>query len=179
MAVMGAKTGQSSAYHIENSSSKEVGLLSKSPISEETDYGNCNQIIQHSGSSAPGTGGPTPKRSRPRRSFKTPFLQETKTTSGFNMATTAHGAFTGAQRQPLKDLGIDTQHQRNSTPFGTGEKIVACRMSNNNSLALDELQTGELSFGGSDIFTSTAREQTQVLGSKVPGNIYDETTADF
>lgn len=95
------------------------------------------------------------------------------------MAKSAHGACSTTKGQPLKDLGVDTQNQCNSTPFGTGQKIVDCRMSNENSLALNEVEVGDLSFENSDIFTSTAREQTRVLASTVPGNISDETTADF
>ena len=180
MVVMGAKTGQSDAYHKENVSSKAVEISSEKPVLEETEFGNSGtEFTKSFGSSASSRNGPTPKRSKPRRSFKTPFLQQPIINLGFKSAKNTHGALPQTKRQPLKDLGIGTQGQRNSMPIEPFQKIVDCGMSNDNSLALDEVDVGNLSFEGSDIFTSTARERTQVLRSRVPENIYDETTADF
>lgn len=180
MAVMGTKTGKPGAYHRENGSSKGVGIPLENTVREETDCSNSGtEFSQHSGSSASSRSGPTPKRSRPRPSFKTPFLQQTKTTLGLHSAKSAHGTFPRTKRQPLKDLRIGTQNRRNSMHFEPSQKTVDCRMSSDNGLAPDEGEVGDVSFEGSEIFTSTAREQTQVLRSKISENIYDETTADF
>lgn len=180
MAAVGVKNVQSDTYHKENVSSKEVDIPSENSVMEETDYCNSGTEISKSfGSSASGRSAPTPKRSKPRRSFKTPFLQQNQTSLGFKSAKSTQGTLPRAKRQPLKDLEAGRQNQCKSMPFQSGQKVGDCRMNNDNGLALDEVDVGDVSFEGSDIFTSTAKGRTQVLRSRLPENIYDETTADF
>ncbi|SLM38433.1 hypothetical protein LPUS_08646 [Lasallia pustulata] len=181
MAVMGARTGQSDAYQKEDFSLKGAKIPPpEDPVSEEVDRGSSDtENTKSFGSSASSKSEPTPKRSKPRRSFKSPFLQRSDTCMGFKSAKSTHGGPPRAKRQPLKDIGVGTQDQRNSTPSEPSQKLGKCLINNDNSLALDEVDVGDLSFEGSNIFTSTAREGTQVLRSRIPQKIYDETTTEF
>ena len=187
MVVMGAKSGQRAVFHKETVSLKGVEISSDNPILEEADYCNPDtKFTQPMGSNASSRSGPTPKRSKPRRSFQTPFRQQPRIYVGSKPVKSTHGTISKVGRQPLKDLGVSTKNQRNPTPSGPGQKaderhegLVDCHMNNENNAALGEVDFGDLSFGGSDIFTSTAKEETQVLRSRIPKDIYDETTADF
>ncbi len=170
MAVMGLKTEQSL------------------PRSDVPDRGVDNTSVdiratQSFESGASSKGGPTPKRTKPRRITRTPSKKKGKINLGSKTVKTAHYATTEATRQPFKDLGM-SMHNRSPTKlqaYGCSQNQQQCDANwiESEDRCGGTMEFGDISFGGSDIFTSTEKNSSSDRRNHVRASFDDETTADF
>lgn len=128
-------------------------------------------------------GGPTPKRTKTRKSLKSSVAHHSKAFPG----TAGRKGTKENQRRPLKDLGFSNQNQEGSTPtqhlsskYPQSEHIH--RNKDLGMLCEDEnfqMDKTSGSFDDSDIFTSTDQHQYDLGCERVRTDIYDDTTVDI
>lgn len=172
MAVMGMKrTRDSGKARTENS---EIGLVeerfqSGHPLEVDIgEYSNMD-LFDSFDSDTSLIGGPTPKRTKPRRSFKPSLAHHTKAQLGSANET--------GDRRPMKDLGSAKQNMDVSTVQmqHTDAKEVGKESENVNF----ELGESSGSFNESEIFTSTDQHQFRSRHQRVGTEIYEDTTVEF
>ena len=163
-----------------------VGTYENLPITEDQiPHSPTQDFLRAFGSSTSTRNGPTPKRSKPRRSTKTPTMQQSRILSGSRTVKSAHMDFPQLQRQPLTDLGFDGRNKclpsstHRGDKFGDGDEppILGQSEADDHIHAADGV--GDLSFGDSDIFASTDHQRENKNSLSTGRDIYDETTADF
>lgn len=181
MAVMGLKTEQTSALVHNPARSSIKDIFIDSPVTQRDSRGQTTTASAPSiESSTSSKSGPTPKRTRPRRTTRTPSMHRTKIDIGANTVKTAHDT---TSRPPLTDLSVSVH---NRSPVRTqwhgmgkvqpGQDGVWI---NAKDQGVEAIELGDLSFGGSDIFTSTEKARPSAAEDYGHSQLYDESTADF
>lgn len=118
-------------------------------------------------------GGPTPKRTKPRRSFKNTLAHHTKV----HLQPTTETRTQNGHRCPMKDLGIIKQNMDVSTAQMQDTNMKEIEKESENA----EFEMGEIggSFNDSDIFNSTDQYQFRSEHHRAGTEIYEDTTAEF
>ncbi len=184
MAVMGFKTEQPPAltHGPEKSGSRDIFV-----DSPDAYQGSRRQTATAPApsfeSSTSSKSGPTPKRTRPRRTTRTPSMHQTKISTDAITVKTAHDTASRSTRQPLKDLSVSIS---NRSPVRTQQHgLGKLRQEREYSWVdgknhVDEvMELGDLSFGGSDLFASTEKECSSAPDEQGHLQLHDESTADF
>jgi len=184
MAVMGFKTEQSVPLpsNTVNSDTSEISV--DTPIGQQaTRRERTTHSTQSFGSSTSSRSGPTPKRTRPRRITKTLSMSQTRINLGAKTVKTAHNNMSRSPRHPLKDLGVG---MHNKSPVKTQRHGPSKGQQEPSSNGIDMedrydavMEIGDLSFGGSDIFTSTEKQLPPTPHEHTHLDVDEETTADF
>lgn len=134
------------------------------------------------GSSASSKNGPTPKRTKPRKSFKIPTIHQPRLNAGATTSRSPQKGGSALRRPPLTDVSLG---RGNASPTRRNHGITG--KANKQSLTqkgLDDLElkppgeAEDVSFDASGIFTSTPATP-QAVAAQNSQKIYDETTADF
>lgn len=134
-------------------------------------------------SSTSSKSGPTPKRTRPRRTTRSPTMHQTKISTVAKTVKTAHDTTSRSTRQPLKDLSVSLY---NRSPVRTQEHGLGKPQQERDYSWVagkhhgdEATELGDLSFGGSDLFASTEKECSSTRDERRPSQLLDESTADF
>ncbi|KAI9879199.1 MAG: hypothetical protein M1830_009274 [Pleopsidium flavum] len=186
MAVMGFKREQSATLHSNTTESETNMAPVDTPVGQHATRQQRNtESTQSFGSSTSSKSGSTPKRTRTRRNTKTPSIQQKEIELAARTIKAAQNAMSRSPRHPLKDLGVSMHNmspvktQRHGYDKGHQEPNPdrdGIRMGKQYDVVMD---LGDLSFGGSDIFTSTEKELSPSQHEQTLLDDYDETTADF
>lgn len=184
MAVMGLKPDQASAHSYNPATSSLKDIFVDSPKSQ---HGSRRQTTtatsQSFESSTSSKSGPTPKRTRPRRSTRTLSMQQAKIDLGTKTVKTAHDTTSRSSREPLKDLSVSVHNkspvrtQRHG--FGKPQPEPHHHWTDGKDQGDEAMEDDDPSFGGSDIFTSTEKEQALAWDDQGHSQVYEESTADF
>ena len=177
MAVMGITKNQGTACNTSTTGSREEPSVSSpckpaSPDLPASDVG----LTPSSESSTGNRSGPTPKRTKRRRSLQSKRDE---------VVTTARASTRSVMRQrrvPLAEIGsrqsrgpvTPTQllpHSHSYNPKETDGEAL--------HMTSRHLDSDDESFGGGDVFTSTDQQHLPFLGNKPSENMSDETTFDF
>ena len=184
MAVMGLKSEQASAvaHHSAKASSNDIYV--DSPDGHQASRTQSTTASAQSfESSTSSKSGPTPKRTRPRRTTKTSSLQQTKIDLGAKTVKTAHDTTYQPSRQPLKDVGMGVPNRSpvRAARHGFGKpQLEGDRGWIGGEDRADEvMELGDLSFGGSDVFPSTEKEPSSARDEHGNSHLYEESTTDF
>ena len=183
MAVMGPKTEQATSLAPNMASSGHCDIFVDSEFGGQDVRRQRNTASAQSfESNTSSKSGPTPKRTRPRRNTRTPSMQQTKIDVGAKTAKIVHDTRSQSTRQVLKDLGVSVH---NKSPMKTQQHGLGKWQQEQDSISIagedqDEelMDFGDLSFGGSDVFTSTGKEPSPPQ-DKAESHLDDETTADL
>ena len=184
MAVMGLKTDQAPALTHNPPKPSIKDIFADNSAGQHGSRSQTTTASSHSvESSTSSKSGPTPKRTRPRRSTRTPNTQQTKITLGAKTVKTAHDTISQSTRQPLKELGAAVH---NRSPVKTQRHGSGKLQPGQDHVWVDErgevdqaMDYGDLSFGGSDVFASTEKELSSARDVHRHSQLYDESTADF
>ncbi len=177
MAVMGMTKNQGAFCNTNTTGSREERGASspRKPGSPDLPASDTDMIPSSKSSSSNGSG-PTPKRTKRRRSLQSKH-DEVVTTGRASTRNTVRKS-----RVPLADLGS----RQSRDPVTPTQLLHHFHSSNQKEIDVEALQvtnrhldSDDECFGGSDIFTSTDQERSLALGNKPPESILDETTADF
>ena len=177
MAVMGITKNQGTACNTSTTCSREERSVSSpckpaSPDLPASDVG----LTPSSESSTANRSGPTPKRTKRRRSL------QSKRDEGVATARATTRSVMRQPRVPLAEIGsrqsrgpvTPTQllpHSHSYNPKETDGEAL--------HMTSRHLDSDEESFGGGDIFTSTDQQRLSVAVNIPCESISDETTADF
>ena len=177
MAVMGITKNQEVACNASTTSSKEHRSVSSpcKPASTDLPVSDVD-LTPSSESSTANRSGPTPKRTKRRRSLQSK-RDEVVTTARASTRSTIR-----RPRVPLAEIGsrqsrgpvTPTQPLPHSHSYNSKEANgEALHMTNRH------LDSDDESFGGGDVFTSTDQQRLSLPDHKPIESIPDETTADF
>ncbi|KAL9121926.1 MAG: hypothetical protein Q9187_001518 [Circinaria calcarea] len=185
MAAIGVQPGLSTAERPQ----VQVPLVNaseKSPfVEDQIQQSPTQDLLRSFAPSVSSRSGSTPKRSKPRRSMKTPIMQQSRVSMGHNTVRGARGDCPRSQRQPLKDLGFDGQNKSMPSPnqlaskFGDDNGPSTPGEVGRDGHIYDADGLGDLSFEDSNVFASTDHRREDKNGCSADRDIYDETTADF
>lgn len=183
MAVMGRRTEQSVHLTSDKITSETSEPSVDTPVGQQAIHrlrtAKSSQLFESSTSSK---SSPTSKRTRPRRNAKTPSLQQAKIDLGAKTVKTAHNAMSPSPRRPLEDVGVNIY---NLSPVKTQQHVgTKGREGLDREMSVASqydalMEIGDLSFSGSDVFTSTERQRSPAPHHSSRTELYDETTADF
>ena len=177
MAVMGITKNQRSFCNTSEISSREERSASSpcksgSPGMPASDA----DLTSSSESSTSNRSGPTPKRTKRRRSSQSKRDEVVSTGRATTRSTLRKG------RVPLAELG-SRQSRGPATP---PQLLHHFHSSNQKEIHGEALQVSDRHvesddecFGGGDIFTSTDQQRSSALGNKPSESTFDETTVDF
>ena len=176
MAVMGMKrTRDLGEEETENSEVESVHQIFQDGHSLDVDMGAFFNLKTSNSleSNISHIGGPTPKRTKPRRSFKNTLAHHTKV----YLEPTTETRTQNGHRCPMKDLGIIKQNM----------DVSIAQMQDTNTKEIEkesenaEFEMGDVgdSFNDSDIFNSTDQYQFRSEHHRVGTKIYEDTTTEF
>jgi len=185
MAVMGLNTEQPPALAHKPAKPGFKDIFVDSPEAHQSSRRQTAPVpAQSFESSTSSKTGPTPKRTRPRRTTRTPSTQQAKINIGAKTVKTAHETTAQSTRQPLKDLNVSV-HNRSPVRtqrrgFGKPQPEQDYNWEDGKDQGDGFTDSGDLSFGGSDIFTSTEKERPSARDEHEHSQLHhDESTADF
>ena len=123
-------------------------------VAEDLSPDNPSEYHESFGSSTSSRSGPTPKRSKPRRSSKPSATQQPRIGADFKTPKRVHGHMHKPAPAPAQEINLSSQDKENN-------------------MISETFDMDDLSFRNSDIFTSTDQEQ----GFGYQG--HDETTVRY
>ena len=177
MAVMDITKNQGAACNTSTTGSREERGISSSykPASPDLPASDAD-LAPSSESSIRNKSGPTPKRTKRRRSSQSKRDEVVMTAQASTRSTMRQ------RRVPLAEIG-----SRQSRGPVTPTKLLPHIHSNNPKetdgealqMSNRQLDSDDESFGEGDMFTSTDQQRLSVLGNKPSESISDETTVDY